>query len=572
MKKRILSLCTALLLIFALASPALAAAPESDPIIMIAGYTSTQLFANPDSDGRVQVWNPDFNQIALELVKELPGLLGGGAIYAVSGWEKMIVDAFARAADRALGKFTMNADGTRAHDVGPWPGGAKDFSLAVIRSKYDKDHLLPNGAQNLMQLSSFCKRFEQQVGTENIFIFQYEWRDPTLMTVEKLRAFIQEVKQLTGSRKVRIFGSSYGGQITGAYLHDYAAKGDVSRVVMEFPALGGSSMIPAMLTGEGFGVQAEAFTRFVQSYMDTETKLDPILKGLDLSKLYPLVTALLQGGIKPVAVTWGSLWDLVPANQYEATKKAVLGPGEHYAWEKYCDRMHREIMPNIGKTLKNAQKVHGIEIRIVANTGSPHLVGPNTINSDGLLDVQYTTGAKALPLGGHGIKRSNTNCANAKHAHVSPGQDIDASAAWLPENTWFVQGQYHGASYLDPYALDLESALMLDPDLDTVRDDPAFPQFGLCRQPSECIAAGFDGKALKIDNLSKERGVKLLSLRADGLAFESLPGRKLKPGESASIACTKSKAGGALTAVTVRYYEYNGIIPILRTKAFDFTL
>jgi len=567
MKKRVFSLLIVIALVFSLACPAYAAG-ETDPIIMIAGYTATQLFANPGSDDRVLVWNPDFNEIGQELLKELPGLLGGALLYAATGWNKVIVDTFARAADRFLDKFAMNADGSRKHDVGPWPGTAADFTLAAIRAKSGTD---PN-AIYLSQLNSFCRRFEQQVGADKVFIFQYEWRDPTLMSMEKLRDFIKEVKALTGSGKVRLFGSSYGGQICGAYLHDYAEEGEVSKVVMEFPALGGSSMIPGLLTGEGFRLQTEALTRFIQSYMDTETKLEPILKWFKLRLLYPLATDLLQAGLLPVAKTWGSVWDLVPASEYDAAKAAVLAPGEHYAWEEYCDRLHHEIMPNIEKTLQDAQEKYGIAVRIVANTGSPHLLGPCDINSDGLLDVQYTTGARVLPLGQHGIAQSNAVCKDAGHRHVSPGQDIDASAAWLPENTWFVQGQYHGASYFDPYALELESALMLDPALNTVFDDPAYPQFGLCRQPSESIALAFDGEHIQIDNLSRERDVKLLSVSAPGLKFIQLSGLRLAPGENLYTGYSENTTSpGAYTPITVTFLQYTGGVPVPRCKVFDYT-
>ena len=569
MKRRILSLALAVALIFALASPALAASPESDPIIMIAGFVSTQMFENPASDGRVHVWDLDYSLIGGAILGELPALLGGGLLYAVSGWSKVIGDAFARAADSVVGFLALNPDGTPAHDVGPWPGTAADFSLAAIRAKRADD---PN-AVYLQQLGSFCTRFEKQVGADNIFIFQYDWRDPTVLNAEKLRGFIGEVKALTGSEKVRLFGSSYGGQICGAYLHGYAHERQISKIVMEFPALGGSSMIPGLFMGEGFSLQTEALTRFIQSYMGTETKLEPILKRFRLRLLYPLVTDLLQAGLLPVAKTWGGLWDLMPADQYDAAKAAVLGPDEHYAWEAYSDKMHHEVMPALGNTLREAQEVHGIAIRIVANTGSPHLVGPDNINSDGLLDVQYTTGAKALPLGTHGIEQSNMVCKDSSHRHVSPGQDIDASAAWLPDNTWFVQGQYHGASYLDPYALELESALMLDPDLNTVFDDPAYPQFGLCRQASESIALIFDGENLQIDNLSRERDIKIIRISGPGLTFGQAPGGRIAPGASASIACTQNTANpGTYTPITVTFLQYTSGVPVPRVKTFDYTV
>lgn len=565
MKKKILSLLLALCLLAAML-PMAHSAEKDDPIIMIAGYTATQLFENPDSDDRELVWNLDFNAVGKELLKELPGLLGGGLLYAATRCNKVLVDAFCRAADRVLGKFALNADGSRTADVGPWPGTAKDFSLAAIRKKLATD----DNARYLSQLGTFCRRFEQQTGADNIFIMQYDWRNPTLVSAGELRAFIQEVKALTGSRSVRLFGSSYGGQICAAYLYDYAQEGDVSKVVLEFPALGGSSAIPGLVTGESLSIEIEALTRFIQSYMDTETQLEWLTKWLWLEPLYPLLNDLVQAALLPVAKTWGSLWDLLPASDYASTKAAVLGKDETYAWETYSDRLHSEIMPNMGKLLLDAQNVHGIAVRIVADTGSPHLLNASGTNSDGLLDVRYTTGAAALPLGKHGITQSGAVCADTSHAHLSPGQDIDASAAWLPDHTWFVQGQYHGASYMDPYALELECALMLSDSLNTVFDDPDFPQFGLCRQPSEGIIASFDGETLQIENLSMDYDIKVLAVRAPGLRFSAVDSGKTPPGESIECKAERSTGqSGTYTPITVYYVRYSNGVPILKCKTFD---
>jgi len=77
MKKRILSLALAFALVFTLACPALAAQPEHDPIIVVPGYTATQLFAEPGSDERVLVWNPDANAILGAVVGSCLGCWAG---------------------------------------------------------------------------------------------------------------------------------------------------------------------------------------------------------------------------------------------------------------------------------------------------------------------------------------------------------------------------------------------------------------------------------------------------------------------------------------------------------------
>jgi pimeloyl-ACP methyl ester carboxylesterase len=535
--KRIFAIPLALALAFGpLGLPTFAAPADDTPIIMIAGYTAVALFENPASEDRRMVWLPDFDQVGAELLKEIPSILLGGLERLVLRRDSVLRKSLGGAGERILDIYALGADGAPKHDVGPYPGGAAQCSLAAIR----KDR------PEIGQLGTFCRRFEQQVGAERIFVFQYDWRYTSVRTAEKLREFIQDVKAVTGSAQVRLFGSSYGGQVCLSYLYGYAGDGDVKKIVLEFPALGGSSFVADLLLGEDFHINAGEFTRFLQSYMNTELELDPLLQCLNLDFLNWLVIPLLQYGVKPAAETWGSLWDLIPASEYDAAKAALLAPGGSYAWEPDGDKLHHEIMPNTGKILRDAQ-AGGIDVRIVAGTGRAHLLGDYGVNSDGLLDTAYTTGAKTEGFSQRGI---------------------DVSTAWLPENTWFVQGLFHGASYFDPYATDLLAALMTDPAVNTVDDDPAYPQFARSRQPSENIDARLEGGALIVDNVSQLYDMQVLSVRAPGLEF-GRDAARVSPGESVRVPLTGSVAAGGFVPVTVCYVQYTEGVPVVKRKAID---
>ncbi|MDR1464618.1 MAG: lysophospholipase [Oscillospiraceae bacterium] len=574
--RRALSALLALSLLCACVTVSRAApAADNTPIIILPGYTADQLFLRPDADDREVVWDLDFSAVGTEILRELPRLFFGLVQWTLTGRDALFVEGFRRAAARVLGIFAVNPDGTSAQPVGPYPTRAADCSAAALRDQ-PYAGLIRNG--------SFVRKFEQQVGADRVFVLQFDWRAPAGESTRQLRTFIQEVKALTGSDTVRLFGSSYGGLLAGVYLYEYAEEGDVSRAVLEFPALGGTSMVPPLLTGEEFALNTETLTRFVQSYMGTELELDPLTRWLCLDFLSGLATDLLQTALLPVVKTWGSLWDLVPAASYDRVKAKVLAPGEHYAWETDSDRLHHVIMPGMGAALRAAEAA-GTEIRIVANTGSLHLLGTDGVNSDGLLDVALTTGAAALPLGKHGLSPlPDPVCADNSHRHLSPGQDIDAAQAYLPESTWFVQGQFHGMSPADPYAFALTADLMLRPELRTVWDDPAYPQFGLCRQPSENIAVALGpengwipaaGAALRIDNLSAKYDLQLLRVCAEGtgLIFQVDTSRRAGPGESLSVplAGALNAAPGAYIPLKVTYLQYTEGVPVIKTKIFDAT-
>ena len=59
---------------------------------------------------------------------------------------------------------------------------------------------------------------------------------------------------------------------------------------------------------------------------------------------------------------------------------------------------------------------------------------------------------------------------------ISPSMEIDATGCYLPENTWFVEGQYHGQYYYEEYTRKLVTKLLFTDDIKDVYSDPEFPQ------------------------------------------------------------------------------------------------
>ena len=349
MRKQLLALAIALALLFSFGGTAFAAAPtDNTPIIVVAGFTSTRLYENPDSPERVRVWDDALGNVSGALVGELPRLLGGVALWAVTGHTGMAGDAFGRAVQSAMGQLTMGPGGRPAYDVGPWPGSAADFSCEAIWRDYPE----------IGQLDTLCRNFADKITAGRVFVFQYDWRSSALESVRQLRVFIRQVKQLTGSRAVRLFGESYGGLICGVYLAQYAQEGDVRKAVLEIPALGGSSILPALLRDNNFHVNLDAALRMGNAYGGTEgaAQLDGPLGLVPQRFIAPLGADLVRRGMLPLMKTWGNVWDMIPADAYEATKAAILEPGEHPVWEADSDRLHREIMPGIGASLQKAQE------------------------------------------------------------------------------------------------------------------------------------------------------------------------------------------------------------------------
>ena len=581
MKKRILALAAASALIFPLSGTAAAAPPDITPIIVVAGFTSTRLYANPGSPDRVKVWDDAMEGVTDALLGELPGLLGGSLLWMFMGCTTVVSRAFERAVRSVMGQFAMGPDGRPAHDVGPYPGTVEDFSYAAIQ----------RNAPEIGQLDAICRRFANTVSQDGVFVFQYDWRNSTLESVRQLREFIQEVKWFTDSSTVRLFGESYGGQVCAVYLSEYAGEGDVTKAVLEIPALGGTSLLPELIRDKNFHINVGDALGMAMAYGEMEG-----MPGFGfLQWLIPqfliarLGSTLVMEGLLPNMITWGNLWDLIPPDAYEETKASMLASGGQAVWEADSDRLHREILPNIGAALQGMEEEYGVAVRIIACTGKRLAFGKERINSDGLLDVNRSTGAIVLPLGDHGLAQGGAVCGDPEHRHLSPGRDIDASAAWLPENTWFVQGTFHGTGERDPYLLGLETALMLDTGFNTVHDREEYPQFGLSRHPNEDIYAqftmsppGFVGEkdaALRIDNLTKTQKVKILSVCAPqgGLRFQ-MDQTTLDPGQALRVPVSGGTlaGSGSYMPVTVTYQLTAAgkklSLPVIKSKTFDISV
>jgi hypothetical protein len=79
---------------------------------------------------------------------------------------------------------------------------------------------------------------------------------------------------------------------------------------------------------------------------------------------------------------------------------------------------------------------------------------------------------------------------------------IDASTAYMPDNTWFVNGLFHGMTYWDYYSRELMTTLLLTDRITDVYSDPKFPQFKDTTNPSSIISAAkqIDPKATIVYN------------------------------------------------------------------------
>ena len=579
MLKKIVCIILSLVMIFSVTGVAFAEKSEKydTPVIVIPGFMQTAL-RTVTEDGIIEkVWLPDFLGKPEVLVEDLPQL-----IISLFGVFKDDPEGLGDAlmeliADLAPGMF-CNPDGTSIHPVEHQENDPAKRNMAYIKS----------GEENVdMQAYYTFANYICENGyadAENVFVFEYDGRMDAMILADELRTFIGRVKEYTGKDKVTLFGVSYGRQIAETYLHFYMDDNDVEKAVLQVPSLGGTNFADRILLGK-VEFALDDVIDIAECIMKSDTEFNRILKDAS-----PEFFSRLLNGISPrlseFARYWGSVYSLTTPELYENLKKTFLDETASAELIKRNDIIHYEVMPQVQNTLLKCQE-KGIYVAIHAASGHQLALGGEE-NSDLLLSVKDVTGAATTLFGKRfkdGYKGVGTNCSNEKHNHISPSGEIDATTAFLPEHTWFVDGQHHAMFQYENYGLTLAAKAVCTDELKDVHSDPAYPQFRVSDNPHrgvyaefDCSTSGFIGEGdtkLIVENTYKNNTIRLVSVKVKGadISFGKVSDITLKPGEKAELSFTGdlSDADSTKAAITVKYLKRDTVSTVTERK-FDFTL
>ena len=575
--KKIICVFLAVCLLVGVCPMAFAEEAYSDyPVIIVPGYGASPLFLEND-DGSLgeQVWGWNImTDLLLDQVKQkFPGLFTGTVMLTV-GSARLLGETLGQAMLDMLGKLAFNGDGESVNRITTIPNDPARCRLDVFEDYFDED---------LYSEKEIGRAIDDYVPRSQIFNFAVDFRYGPVYNAEKLNEFIGAVKEYTGKEKVNLYAVSHGGQVTAAYLLKYGENKDVANAVLTVPAVGGSYVAYDVLT-EQISAQEEDLIVFIENAMYLEQDFEWLLKSQPLEFVDDVLLAAMPY-LRQVAGYWESLWDFLPYDCYAEAFDYVDADECAGLIAKTTD-FHENVMVNFGEALRRCRDL-GINVNIVAGDSHPTVTG-SQVNSDAIIGTASATGAKVAPFGqrfSDGYVCAGDICADETHNHLSPSMEIDASYCYLPENTWFVEGMYHGMTMNEAYAEALVMKLLLTDDLKDVYTDPAFPQFRASENRAWAVYGRFnntesgylngDSVAYTVTNLSDEYGMKILSIAADGLdiTFEGDYSGMLAPGESAEFAVKGDipKIGAARAAVTVTYRLKNSYTP-LGYRTFRYTV
>ncbi len=561
--KRILCILICVALMLSCCVPAFAEEKAADnPTILISGFLCSQLYLDYGTENEESIWKA--------VAKRAAGYIGNDFSGFTKAFARLIIgktDEFGKeignSAEYILDLFRCNPDGSSVYDLRHYPNNPATSNL---------EYMYNNGLENRLYEKNFCKRLSQQTDPGRVYCFQYDSRLDAVTVAKQLREFINAVKEYNSAEKVNIFALSFGGLITSTYLTLFESDNAVEKVVMSVPAIGGTN-IPDRLFRGNISLPAEDLIMFVETIISGESNFARLFEGDEVYNLNTIISYA-SNGFRNSLKCWGSLWSLCSTDLYGNLKKDYLDPVENAEIIRNNDMLHYKIKPQF-TSVYNRLIEKGGSVSIICATGS-ELVAGGSLNGDVILPAEKVSGAVCAPVGkrfSDGYEGIKTVCKNSAHNHVSPSMEIDASSAYLPENTWFVEGQYHGQYFYEEYTRSLVTKLLFTDEIKDIYSNSDYPQFECSNNAYRSIHAKFNSSPsgylrkednkLIVKNLSDKNYIRILAVTPYGvdLDFDISGSGILEPGEEVALSFSGKipQKSASAAQLTISYAEFGSL-------------
>ena len=517
MKKTVCVLLS-LVLLCAVMSPAAVAAERKDevyPTIIVAGYSSSNLYI----DGE-QIWKLDMNEI-LTLALSKIAQIGVGLGELAFRQPEYLVDVVGPEMVKLCSDLQCNPDGTSVQDVHTYYQDAERTQFTYLYDNLDGDNV-----HEEVLMSKIAEGYGEN-GNDYIFSYQHDFRMSMVDCAATLDKYIDSVLEFTGASKVNLFAVSHGGQTVAAYLAMYGReKNVVNNAVLTVPAIGGAALAYDVMS-EAVVFDEETLIYFIENGQMIEEDINWLVRANQFGILDDVCNILVHKYVKQIIGYWGSIWDFIPLEYYDELKTKLLDPVESAPLIEKSDYFHYEILANMTEILNECVD-EGINVYLMVGTGMPSVTGLQE-QSDAIITVKASTGADTAPYGqrfNDGYIQKRTVCTDPSHNHLSPDMTVDASTAYLPEYTWYVNGLYHGMTWRDDYCMSLCKTLLFSPTRMDVHTYKEYPQFKYATNVNYSAIAAFnsspegyisaDDTSVTVKNLSKKYTMRLISVAVDG--------------------------------------------------------
>ena len=337
-----------------------------------------------------------------------------------------------------------NGDVTDGSGIAPWARGDMDWSMHYDR-KGDKGYYA--------------------IGD---YHFWYDWRLDPLETADKLDAFIQAIKSVTGAPKVAISGRCVGSNVLLAYLAKYGYQ-DVCGIGVDGGVVGGAQALSDPISGK-FRLDGSAIERmlvdvnayglgnideFIIDTVDLATK-SGLLDRLAAFTRRTLYDKMVVGVTSALALSTlyacPNYWGGVPAEDYQDALYYVFGPEGSEKRQKYAglieklDRYDEAVRQRIPEILQGAADA-GVNICVISKYGCQLVPTGQSgdLVSDQIAAVKSASFGATTSTVYDTLSDDYIAAQREKglERYISPDKQIDASTCLFPDSTWFLKGARH---------------------------------------------------------------------------------------------------------------------------------
>lgn len=553
------------------------AANETSPIILVSGFGATKLI--PEGESGLPSFPPSTDDIlgilknnGLQLINGILSLAGIGngnlraAIYGVI--------------EEVAEPLRMNPDGTSYYNMVPVLSGAKNTSLKAFKETDNLENVPYTGSEFLdMEIIG------KEIGDENVFNFLFDWRKSHTEIAVEFNEYINEVKALTGSKKVSVYSISQGAFVVGAYLNKYGGA-SIDSTVFDTPTLGGSSLFTDLMNPNGIDISWDTALELVRNIIHTELDFSKIAGIIPADTFSTEVRNAVQEVVVPIIKYVPAFWEIMPIEDFDELSGEYLSSQECALLLEKIETMHSGFTSNVTKTFSRAER-EGADVFVVACYGSPVATGTKN-NSDGIVDVKYSCGAFCAPLGETFLNSYVQQGATDKYS-ISPNRTVDVSTGYWPQRTWLVNRHLHGQVEWNPQTLSLIMKMLLTNEVTDAYSMYDYPQFMESSAPSIDIAIsfkctnssfltydkkGFSGKSLVVKNVSQKDGITVSGITVSGGSLQLL-GKfplYLDPGQSVEIGFSGKTPSLAVYDSIEISYKRTGLLSQNKTLSFGITI
>ena len=574
--KKIISMLLCVLMLASVLAPAAKAAEAKTvyPTIMVAGYSSCDLYI-----GDRKVWGLDTDNI-IQYVLQNIAKFGRGLGELAFQRPEYFSDLLGQAMVDIVGDMACYPDGSSVYPVTTFSQDPEFTQYSYLYREYGGEHT------HERDIMSIVARAYGSNGREQIFAYQQDFRMSMVECAATLDKYIDDVLAFTGAEKVNLFAVSHGGQTIAAYLYMYGReKNVINNIVLDVPAIGGAALAYDLMS-ETVVFDEETLLYFIENGQMMEEDINWLVKANQFGILDDVCNILMHKYVKQIIGYWGSIWDFIPADYYDELKDEMLDPVLNAELIEKSDYFHHVIYPGLTETF-DACLDEGMNIYICAGCGMPSVTGLQE-QSDAIIRVKDSTGSECAPYGSRfndGYIQKGLVCSDKSHVHLSPDMAIDASTGFLPDQTWYINGMFHGMSWKDQYSIDLCVMLLFAEERVDVHTYSDYPQFKYSSNVNYSATAvldhspqGYwtgDDTALNVTNLSQKYKMQLISITVDGAdaTFDIKKTIYLEPQESVTIPMggTIPEISLTTTDITINYSLIGSATP-LGSRTLVFTL